>query len=558
MTSTLVERTVARPYKTVTGPLVSVIVIFLNGERFIEEAIESVFAQTYDEWELILVDDGSDDRSSEIARGYASEYPNRVRYLEHTSHRNLGMSASRNLGIDKTKGELIAFLDADDVWVPEKLEEQVAILDAHPEAAMVYGQTRYWYSWTRDHRDADRDFVPAPGVHLDRVLKPPALVTNLLRNQISTTTGCLARREVVEQVGGYEESFCGMFEDQVFHSKVCLIAQVFVSSRCWYKYRRHSDSCCSRAEAAGMHNSQRLTFLNWLDDYLRSQGNSDAALLRALKGERWKARHPRLSRLREDLRYRTASFKETLKSSLREALPVAVYRWLRRRRHRAEARPPVGLTSFGDLRRLTPISRVFGFDRGTPIDRYYIETFLAGNATDIQGRVLEIGDDSYTRRFGAERVTHSDVLHVSDGNPNATIVADLESADHIPSNSFDCIILTQTLHLIYDVRAALSTLHRILKPGGVLLATIPGISQIDHYDWRSRWYWSFTALSAKRLFGEKFCDTHLKIETRGNVMAAVSFLHGLAVEEMRAEELEFEDADYQLTITVKAIKEAEP
>jgi|ERR1041384_153005 glycosyltransferase involved in cell wall biosynthesis len=559
-TSTFIEHAAGSPQEAATGPLVSVIVIFLNGERFIDEAIESVFAQTYEEWELLLIDDGSYDRSTEIARGYASEYPNRVRYFEHAFHQNLGMSTSRNLGIDKARGKLIAFIDADDVWLPEKLEEQIAILAAHPEAAMVYGQTRYWYSWTKDQVDVERDFIPAPGVPVDRVLEPPSLVFNLLQNQIPTTTGALARREVVEQVGGYESTFRGMFEDQALHSKICLNAPVYVSSRCWYKYRRHSDSCCSRAESIGVQHRERLKFLDWLDKYsrdVRNGCNTDDELFRLLKRERWKALHPRLSRIRDDLCYRTARLKEALKSSVRQVLPFPVYLWLRSRRHGVDSRPPVGLTSFGDLRRLTPISRVFGFDRGTPIDRYYIEAFLAANARDIKGRVLEIGDDAYTRRFGGARVTHSDVLHVSEDNLHATIVADLENADHIESKSFDCIILTQTLHLIYDVRAAIATLHRILKPGGVLLATMPGISQIDHYDWGDRWYWSFTGLSAKRLFGEKFSDDNLKIETHGNVLASVSFLYGLVVEEMREEELEFADADYPLVITVKATREIE-
>jgi SAM-dependent methyltransferase len=214
----------------------------------------------------------------------------------------------------------------------------------------------------------------------------------------------------------------------------------------------------------------------------------------------------------------------------------------------------VGAVDFGSLRRVTPISRVFGFDRGQPIDRYYVEGFLARNSSDVRGRVLEVGDDTYTRRFGGSRVTKADVLYVSEGNPQATIVADLSRADHIPSGMFDCIILTQTLHLVYDVRAAISTLSRILRPGGVLLATFPGISQIDHYDWGGSWYWAFTALSARRLFEEVFSAPDLKIETHGNVLAAVAFLQGLATEELRKEELDYNDADYEVTITVRAVK----
>jgi SAM-dependent methyltransferase len=200
------------------------------------------------------------------------------------------------------------------------------------------------------------------------------------------------------------------------------------------------------------------------------------------------------------------------------------------------------------------MSQSFGFNRGQPIDRYYIEHFLARHANDVRGRVLEIGDDLYTRRFGGDRVTTRDVLHVTQGNPGATIVGDLTCADHIPCDAFDCVILTQTLHLIYDVRAALNTLYRILKPGGVLLATFPGISQIDHYEWGNTWYWGFTTRSARRLFLEAFQADNVAVEAHGNVLAAIAFLHGLAVEEMRVEELDYRDRDYELLITARAVK----
>jgi len=207
------------------------------------------------------------------------------------------------------------------------------------------------------------------------------------------------------------------------------------------------------------------------------------------------------------------------------------------------------------MRRLTPVSRVFGFDRGQCIDRYYIENFLAHHANDIQGHVLEIGDDEYTKSFGGERVTRSDVLHAAEGNTKATIVADLTCANHIPTDTFDCIIFTQTLQFIYDVRAALRTLYRILKSGGVLLATFPGISQISRYD-MDRWgdYWRFTTLSARRLFEEVFPPENVTVGAHGNVLVAVAFLHGLSAEELRREELDYHDPDYELIITVRALK----
>ena len=244
-----------------------------------------------------------------------------------------------------------------------------------------------------------------------------------------------------------------------------------------------------------------------------------------------------------------------IKAVAKAILPAGARQWLRAYQRRWDQQPPVGWVRFGTLRRLQPISRVFGLDRGLPIDRYYVENFLGAHAEDIRGNVLEIGDDTYTRKFGGNRVTKSDVLHVSEGNPKVTIVADLTKADHVPSNTFDCIIFTQTLQFIYDVRAALQHLYRILKPGGVLLATFPGISQISRYD-MNRWgdYWRFTILSARRLFEEVFPPENVEVQAYGNVLTAVAFLHGLAAEELKQEELDYHDPDYEVLITVRAVK----
>jgi peptidoglycan/xylan/chitin deacetylase (PgdA/CDA1 family) len=168
--------------------------------------------------------------------------------------------------------------------------------------------------------------------------------------------------------------------------------------------------------------------------------------------------------------------------------------------------------------------------------------------------VLEIGDNAYTEKYGGARVSKGDVLHVTEGNPQATIVADLTAADHVPSDSFDCIILTQTLQCVYDVKAAVRTLWRILKPGGVLLATFPGITKISHRDWGYTWYWNFTALSARRLLEEVFPSDHVEIRAQGNVLAATALLQGLAAEELRLEELEYRDPDYEVLLTLKAVK----
>ncbi len=231
--------------------LVSIIIPFYNAERFIQETIDSVFAQTYENWELLFVDDGSTDASTAIARRCAEQYPERVRYLEHNEHQNRGACASRNLGVRNAKGEYVALLDADDVWLTHKLEQQVAILDSQPEAGMVFGASQYWSSWTGKSEDVNKDYVPQYGVELNTLFRPPALLT-LLYPLGSGSAPCpsdlLLRRELVERIGGFEEAFQGprqLYEDQAFLAKIYLAAPVFVADQCWDKYRIHPNSCMS-------------------------------------------------------------------------------------------------------------------------------------------------------------------------------------------------------------------------------------------------------------------------------------------------------------------------
>jgi glycosyltransferase involved in cell wall biosynthesis len=279
---------------------VSIIIIFLNAERFMQEAIASVFAQTYDNWEMILVDDGSTDASTRIALDCAGQHPEKVRYLEHAGHENQGMSASRNLGIRHAKGDYLAFLDSDDIWLPHKLERQTAILRAHPEVGMVYGATRYWHSWTGNTEDLHRDHAPKLGIQTNTVFRPPALL-RLLYPLGHATAPCpsdiLLRREVVNRIGGFEEAFKGLYEDQAFLAKLYLDAAVFVSDECWDLYRQHPDSCVSVVHETGHYDSVRLFFLNWLERYLSAHGITDNIVWQALRQSQFKYRNPTLHRV---------------------------------------------------------------------------------------------------------------------------------------------------------------------------------------------------------------------------------------------------------------------
>ncbi|KAB2835359.1 MAG: glycosyltransferase, partial [Candidatus Brocadia sp.] len=513
-----------------TSPLVSVITIFLNTEKFLREAIESVLAQTYDNWELLLIDDGSTDGSTDIARRYAERYPDKIRYYEHDNHQNRGKSISRNLGFINARGDYIALLDADDVYLPEKLHRQVVILESQPDTAMVYGPTLYWFSWTGSPQDAHRDYMGKLGVKPRTLFKPPELLTLFLKDGgiVPCICAILIRSKIIKESGGFEEAISFLYEDQVFLAKICSKAWVFVDAGCWDKYRQHPESSSSIAIKTGEYhplrrNPARRTFLTWLESYLSEQGIQDARLKNVLQRKLWPYRHPHLFRLLKGALYPLKIMKRFVKAKVKRPPAISV-----------QQNSSKGMIDFGSLRRLTPISREFGFDRGTAIDRYYIEHFLANNTNHIQGRVLEIGDDSYTRRYGSVKVTIRDVLNVLDSIPGTTIVGDLSYASHIPSETFDCMILTQTLHIIYDFRAALQTIYRILKPGGIVLATIPGISQISNDQWSKYWCWSFTTLSAQRIFGEFFPKENISVQAFGNVFTATAFLYGLAAQELQS------------------------
>jgi SAM-dependent methyltransferase len=235
---------------------------------------------------------------------------------------------------------------------------------------------------------------------------------------------------------------------------------------------------------------------------------------------------------------------------------------IRQGRGRAEpdAQAPPPALDLGDLRRTTPVSDIYGLDRGNPIDRYYGEDFLDRHAQDVRGRVLEINDDRYTQRYGQGKVTKSDVLHPDDTNPQATVIADLADAPQIEDDSFDCIICTQTLMYVFDIAAGVRTLNRILAPGGVVLVTVPGVSRITQPEDEifGEW-WRFTTRSIRRLFAEAFGgEEQVEVATYGNVLTAAAQLYGIAAEELTPQELDAHDPNFEVLLAVRAQKRSAP
>lgn len=272
--------------------LVSCIIIFLNEEAYLREAIESVFAQTYDRWELIFVDDGSTDGSYDIAREYARQHPEKIQYFTHPEQQNHGMSASRNMGLKYAKGEYVAFLDGDDVWLPEKLEQQVSILERYPEAAMVYGRVQLWYSWIGDSVDKDGDHFADLGTEPNRLLTSAELLKLFLTENIQRPTQfTMLRREIFDQVGYFRDSVRGMFEDMYLFFKVAANAPAYISDSYWGRYRQHPQSCCSNISRTEFF-KKKLVLINWLDNYLRSCGIDDDQVWKMIRKKQFWHRYP--------------------------------------------------------------------------------------------------------------------------------------------------------------------------------------------------------------------------------------------------------------------------
>lgn len=288
---------------------VSVVIIFCNELEFLAEAIDSVFAQTITDWELILVDDGSTDGSSDVAKTFHERNPKSVRYLTHPGHATRGMSSSRNLGVRAARGRYIAYLDGDDRWLPQKLERQLALMSEHPEASLVYGPLTRWYSWTMRPGDQGRD--DRYGLHGDgytlttgRLFDPPELVALFLRHKDLVPSGALFERQLFLDVGGAEDEFTDSHEDAVVFTKMGLRRSFYCADDSWYLYRQYPAESDRRRRAIGRPDADRLRgdparllFLNWCETYIHNQDIRDRRLDTAIAHARRQILQPRRHRL---------------------------------------------------------------------------------------------------------------------------------------------------------------------------------------------------------------------------------------------------------------------
>ena len=527
---------------------VSIVITTYNHARFLAEAIESARGQTVTPAEVIVVDDGSTDDPASLVSRYHG-----VRLIRQS---NQGLAAARNTGWRAACAHYVVFLDADDRLMPEALVSNLRRFAKRPDCAFVYGSFYRIDAGGRLLNSAEPQLVGED-----------AYESFLKTNLVSMHAAVMYRRDCLEEVGGFDARL-RCCEDHELYLRLARRYGVAAGVERIAEYRHHDRNMSQNIPAMlgtmleVMHRQSACLNDNarwrkayktgvqfWKSNYAEQQiSQTLAARASGLMRVPWRATAKVFALA--PLAFLTIASRRILKVLRSRLAQTRLLRMLRSRLFTVRKS-----VRFGDLRRLLPISRDFGYDRGNPVDRHYIEDFLSRYAEDIRGRVLEVGDNAYTMQYGGARVTYSDILHVSPDNPRATLVGDLSEDDNFPSAMFDCIVLTQTLHLIFDMRKAIATLHRMLKPGGVLLATVPGVSSIDRGQWGSSWYWSLSPAALSRLLEEKFDSANVNVTAYGNVLAAVAFLHGLAEHELSAAELDAHDPQYPMIAAARAVKQ---
>ncbi|MEX0686714.1 MAG: glycosyltransferase family 2 protein [Balneolales bacterium] len=296
-------------------PLVSIIMPFFNVEDFITEAVDSVMNQSYENWELFLIDDGSKDDSSTIARDLANSHA-KIKYLHHDNHENKGAGLSRNLGLSKANGKFIALLDSDDAWLPGKLAYQVDIKNKYPEADMICGATLYWNSWAGKSK---KDKIVRNGCTPNIVHQPPVLMNTLYPLGEGTgpcVSSILIKRDVAIKLGGFLDAHYGLYEDQLFLTKVYLFASVYVSDKCYDKYRLRPESICGTTQSEGSYHIYRLRYLNWLKGYLKENDINFKAVKKALKRNLIRYEWPKY--------YKAQQLKKRIKNKVKTRLQILV------------------------------------------------------------------------------------------------------------------------------------------------------------------------------------------------------------------------------------------
>ena len=511
---------------------VAVVITTYNDSQYLREALRSVAEQGQPATEIFVVDDGSETSPAALV----SEFPQAV----FVQKRNGGLASARNVGLRAARAEFITFLDADDRYEPHALATGLRCFAEHPAAAMVFGGYRRIDAGGR--RAGHDHFLPGSG----------DLYADLLRvNFIGMHATVLYRREVLLAEGGFEESFRAS-EDYDVYLRLARRYPIASHPDIIAEYRQHGlnmsgDNQRMLAATLAVHERHRI-----------QTGSRRTAWYEGQR--RWRAYYT----VDGDAAQTGKGIKGAMRQLLRRIGKSIVWRAKRRLRggtlHRMYRRvrpvypPPFGLVKLGSLDTTRPISMDFGYERGNPIDRYYIEGFLERQSADVTGHVLEVSEDTYSKNYGGSKITKQDVLHYNLADPPVTIVGDMTVPGTLPDDTYDCIILTQTLQLIFELDKAIASLHAALKPGGVLLLTVPGISQTERTDWHHYWCWSFTESSIRQLFAKKFDPAKMQVASHGNVYSCITYLTGMALEEVDRAKLDVQDPAYPMIVTLRAQK----
>ena len=538
----------AEPQSGFTGiqPTAAVVITTYNHADYLSDAISSSLAQTRPADEIIVVDDGSDDDPAAVVEAFPG-----VRLLRQ---HNQGLAAARNAGLAAARSDFIVFLDADDRLLPAALAVGLEQHGLNGDCALIYG----------GHRYIAADGTPFGVTQYTPVRREP-YIQLLEGNTIGMHATAIYRRVPLVEAGGFDANL-RRCEDYDVYLRLARSHRIGSHPVVVAEYRKHGRNMSAD------HGEMLRHTLRIQERAATASAGSQAATAARNGRRNWREyyagqmlsslRRPSAGGEQDRAASGVAAWSRTMAQAWQASPRYVAKRLVKGGLRRAKRllgpyRRPVGRIRFGDLGETAPVDANFGYGRGTPIDRFYIERFLQTHQAEIAGRVLEIGDDSYSRRFGGNRITRQDVLHVHAGNPAATIVGDLSMADVLPDNCFHCVILTQTLHLVYDMRAALAHLHAALRPGGVLLLTVPGVSSVDRHSWGGSWYWSLTQAAVHRLLQDQFGAGVLSTQSVGNVLAATCFLQGLALEDVTPSKLLAHDPAYPVLVTALARKAAQ-
>ena len=528
-------RTSIREAETGGKRSVAIIVTAYDRSPFIADALRSCIQQSVRPAEITLVDGRSDD---DAERG-ADAFPGVVVHRRP----NADQPDAERGALEKIFSEFVILLDAADRLTPSAVEAGLCCFDANPDAFLVCGA----------HRVINATGRPVSALWRERLdLRYSSSVQRGVP-AVALRAALMHRTEQLRCAYGFNASseLGQKFDLSVSSDKIA------THNSCVAEYRydrrlmlaraavgREADEAHTAASKSTSRSKQGLLFHHTAPQVF-------ATAAKELVSEGWNAESAKMM-------IRAAKMAPiALLTTIVSRSATAIMRRLPRRIGQFFGEglwaPGVGHVRFGDFGRTKPISADYGSDRGTPIDRYYIEHSLEQYSEMVRGRVLEVGERIYTQRFGAQKVVSSDVLDINPLNPAATIVGDLGNLGALPAGAFDCIILTQTLQLIYNTDIAIDNLHQALAPGGALLITVPGISPIGP-DEISYWCWTFTALSLKTMLSVRFGENNVEVKSYGNVFAAICFLTGLSLAEVGTERLDYEDGGYPVTVFACARK----